>query len=121
MSALSTPAVPAAAPLPPPPQRVWVPVDVKTAWLRYLDTRDLAAAAQVCRSWHGLVARTVDAEIARTTGAPAPPLCGPAKAQLLHRLRRPLAPRNYGYLLAWAAGSRGEWAASGGRGVGHCV
>ena len=100
-----------ALPPPPPPAaappRVWIPIDVKLGWLAFLGVRDLAVACTASRSWGGLVARAVDAELTAATGALPPALCAAAKLRLLHRVRQPLDKRNCGYLLAWAAGSRG--------------
>jgi len=105
-----TSAPPPPPPPPPPPQRVWIPIDVKLGWLAFLGARDLAVASAASRSWGGLVARAVDAELVRATGALPPALCAAAKLRLLHRVRHPLDKRNCGYLLAWAAGSRGACA-----------
>ena len=30
-----------------PPQRVWIPIDVKLEWLSYLDARDLVVGQEV--------------------------------------------------------------------------
>lgn len=89
------------------PGAVWIPTDVKLRWMGFLDTADLAACSQVSRSWGSLTAKSVDVEITLMTGATPPPICASAKLRLLHRLRRPLDKRNFGYLLAWAAGTRG--------------
>ena len=93
---------------PPPPHQRWVPNDVKLLWLGFLDAGDLARSSAVCKSWAGLVEKSVDARFAATVGVKAPPLGRAAKLQLVHRIQCAHAPENMGYLLSWAAGCRGE-------------
>jgi hypothetical protein len=88
--------------------KVWIPVDVKTRWFSFLPAPDLARCARACRSWSSLAVKTCDAQFAVTVGATPPNLSRAGKLRFLHRLHNAHAPENMGYLLAWAAGCRGE-------------
>jgi hypothetical protein len=85
----------------------WIPLDVKIHWFSFLDATDLARASQVCRAWASLVEKTNDAIFATTVGAPPPQLSRAAKTRFSYRLQHPEHWQNMGYLLSWAAGSRG--------------
>ena len=87
--------------------KTWIPLDVKTHWFSYLEAPDLVRASLVCRSWGSLVQKSAEATIACTIGAACPPLTRGGKLQLLHRLHNATSKENMGYLLCWAAGSRG--------------
>jgi hypothetical protein len=89
------------------PRGIWVPVDVKLHWLGLLNIQELARCAAVSRSWATLVGRTVDAAIVAHTGVRAPALGRAANLQLLYRLQHAGEKEHMGYLLSWAAGSRG--------------
>lgn len=91
----------------PAPQKVWIPVDVKIRWFGFLGVPDLCVASRVCKAWGSLVGKTADAEIAMLTGTGSPQIGRPGRLKLLHRLHHAYQAENMGYLLAWAAGSRG--------------
>ncbi len=95
-----------------PTPKTWIPVDVKVHWFSFLDAKDLASAAAVCRPWASLIQKTTEAVVCQTIGAPCPPLSRAGKLRFLHRLQHASAKENMGYLLAWAAGSRGEFFAT---------
>jgi hypothetical protein len=91
--------------------KTWIPIDIKTHWFSFLEAPDLVQASRVCRSWSSLVQKSAEATIASAIGAPCPPLGRGAKLQFLHRLHNATSKENMGYLLSWAAGSRGAcWA-----------
>ena len=87
--------------------KIWIPIDVKIQWFSFLEAPDLVRASRVCRSWSSLVQKTAEATISNAIGAACPPLTRGGKLQLLHRLNNATQKENMGYLLAWAAGSRG--------------
>jgi len=89
------------------PMATWIPVDVKIHWFSFLSAKDLANCGRVCRSWVSLTTKAADAMITMTTCATSPPqLSRAGKMKLLHRLQNATEKEHFGYLLAWAAGSR---------------
>ena len=86
-----------------------LPSDVQLSIFSMLDGPSLAAASQSCRAWRTLSSACTDAAVVALTGATPAQGSRGTRLRLLQRLRRPLDKRNFGYLLAWAAGSRGGW------------
>jgi hypothetical protein len=87
--------------------KTWIPVDVKIHWFSFLGAPDLARCSRVCRSWVSLAQKTTDAVITTTIAARPPQLSRAGRLRFLHRLHNATAKENMGYLIAWAAGSRG--------------
>jgi hypothetical protein len=94
---------------PPPAVKTWIPVDVKIHWFSFLSAEDLSRASRVCKPWASLVQKTSEVLVATTIGASCPNLSRAGKLLLLRRLQNATKKENMGYLLAWAAGCRGEW------------
>ncbi len=77
-------------------------------WFSFLSAEDLANCGGVCKAWLVLVNRAFEAEWTRTTGVPPPRrLPRSSKLMLLKKLRDPLAPDHFQFLLTMAAGRRG--------------
>jgi hypothetical protein len=87
--------------------KTWIPVDVKVHWFGFLGAKDLANCQRVCRSWVSLVQKTAEAGTTALIAAEPPPLSRAGKLKFLHRLQNATEKENMGYLLSWAAGSRG--------------
>ncbi len=81
------------------------PAKQQVEWMRFLALPDLAAASQTCKSWLVLVHKAFEAEFASRVGvAPPNDLTRVERMLLLRKLRSPLAPQSFGYLLMMAAG-----------------